>query len=328
MTQAALSSSALSIGYFRKAETVALHTGLNLELRPGEMVCLVGPNGCGKSTLLRTLAGLQKPVSGSIFISSLRLNGASADMLARLRSVVLTEKQEWGFMRIVDLVSMGRYPHLGWRAKLSSADKQIVAQCIKDAGLCGMAERRMTELSDGELQRAQIAKALAQQAPLLLLDEPTAHLDLPNRVAIMKLLSGLAHKTGTAILLSTHELELAMQLSDKLWLMHAGNDICCGIPEELALSGIISKVFDSADLSFDTATGVFTILKKQMKSVQLQACTPELYYWTKRALERNGFAVADEGVLITASLLNGRYSWQISAQPGKFTSLALAIASL
>lgn len=250
----------LAIGYHRGKSLHVVQQHLDLELFAGEMVCLIGPNGCGKSTLLRTLAGLQRPITGTIFIEGNNLETLSARDRAENLALTLTDRVEADKMSVYDIVAMGRYPYTNHFGRLTDADKEAVAQALEQVRLTGMEGRYINELSDGERQRAMIAKVLAQSTPLLFFDEPTAHLDLPNRVAIMLLLSRLAKDTGKAILLSSHELELAMEVSGKLWLM-SNFGVETGTTEELTAAGSFGKVFQSDQFSFEPSNRRFVINK-------------------------------------------------------------------
>lgn len=187
---------------------------VSFSLFAGEMVCMLGPNGCGKSTLLRTLAGLQPALNGSFKVVEFqRFNVQSAIAL------VLTERLSLDNTTVHDVVAMGRYPYTSFLGGLSAKDEQVIAQSLSAVGLEGTEHTYFNAHSDGEKQRALIAKAIAQETPIILLDEPTAHLDLPNRIRILQLLRRLAHEQGKTILISTHELDLAIQLSDRILLL-------------------------------------------------------------------------------------------------------------
>lgn len=309
--EAVLRTVGLSVGYCDGNSSYLVHSGLDVELKRGEMVCLVGPNGSGKSTLLRTIAGLQDGLGGDVFIQGKRMSELSMLQLSRLRSIVLTTRFEYGYMTVQDLVSIGRFPHLGWLGRLSPSDKRRVAEAIDISGLNMLKHKQLSRLSDGELQRAMIAKALAQESPVIMLDEPTAHLDLPNRVAVMKLLQGLARETSTAIILSTHELDLAMQSADRLWLMSASSGIQCGLPEELALSGCVADVFNSDNVHFDVSNGVFVMHRQRSGRIGLTGSGAG-YFWTKRVLERLGFTVTDAQDELLVSPSSSGYLWRLT----------------
>lgn len=210
MSNASITTNNLTIGY----ENHVVQRDVSFSLFAGEMVCMLGPNGCGKSTLLRTLAGLQPALNGSFKVVEFqRFNVQSAIAL------VLTERLSLDNTTVHDVVAMGRYPYTSFLGGLSAKDEQVIAQSLSAVGLEGTEHTYFNAHSDGEKQRALIAKAIAQETPIILLDEPTAHLDLPNRIRILQLLRRLAHEQGKTILISTHELDLAIQLSDRILLL-------------------------------------------------------------------------------------------------------------
>lgn len=208
MSNVSISTNNLTIGYDQKV----VQRDLSFSLFQGEMVCMLGPNGCGKSTLLRTLAGLQPAIGGTFEIQN-------KSNIQNSTALVLTERLSLENTTIHDVVAMGRYPYTSFLGGLSAEDEQVVSQALANVGLEGTENSFFNAHSDGEKQRALIAKAIAQETPIILLDEPTAHLDLPNRIKILQLLRRLAHEQGKTILISTHELDLAIQLSDRILLM-------------------------------------------------------------------------------------------------------------
>ena len=208
----AITTNRLTVGYrgHRVVEDI------NLSLPCGRLVCLLGPNGAGKSTLLRTLCGFQPPIAGTVTISGSDITTMSAAEVARLVSVVLTDRPLTPSLTAAEMVGMGRAPYTGFWGRLSDDDRRLVLEAMTTVGIDSLATRRMGRLSDGERQKVMIAKALAQHTPVIVLDEPTAFLDYPSKVAVMKTLARLAHDEGKTILMSTHDLELAAQLGDEL----------------------------------------------------------------------------------------------------------------
>jgi iron complex transport system ATP-binding protein len=248
----------LSIGYPQKPDPFIVQKELNLQLRKGEMICVSGPNGVGKSTLLHTLAGLQNPLAGKIVLHGQNLSSYSMSEKAFLLSLTLTDRIQVDKMTVWELVAMGRYPHTNRFGKLHTSDLEIIERSIAQVHLEDKKKWQLDNLSDGERQRAMIAKVLAQATPILLFDEPTAHLDLTNRVSTMLLLKNVAKSCQVSVLLTTHELEMALQLADQIWLMHPdGVDI--GTPDEVIAKGSLQHIFQSDLFSFDPVSRRFII---------------------------------------------------------------------
>ena len=256
MQEPVIEASSLSIGYLLKGgKRKVIHDDLNLRLRPGEVTCLLGLNGAGKSTLLRTLCGFQPPLSGEIRLMGKPLSSYSQSNFSLTVGVVLTEKTNAGGITVYELVSLGRHPYTGFFGQLKKTDREIIEQSLTAAGIAHKAQNYVSELSDGERQKAMIAKALAQQCPIILLDEPTAFLDVTSRIETMVLLHKLAVEQHKAILLSTHDLDLAIQMGDCLWLQEKGRPMACGTPEDLILSGAFESFFGKEGIVFDPSTG-------------------------------------------------------------------------
>ena len=230
---------------------------LDCSLSGGEFVCLLGPNGAGKSTLIRTLAGIQKPLAGELRLSGKTMSDIAPRERARAVSVVLTEVMSSGVMDAYSLVSLGRHPYSGWFGGLNAQDHERIEWSIDAVGAGSLANRQVSELSDGERQKISVARALAQEAKLMLLDEPTVFLDLPRRVELLSILRDLAHRENLALLLSTHDLDLALRFADRLWLMTPEGNLLQGAPEALAINGQFAEVFATENLEWDTSSGSF-----------------------------------------------------------------------
>jgi len=240
------------IGYRQRGEAPrTVCADIDTTLAEGQLVCLIGPNGTGKSTLMRTLSAFQPPLQGSISIGGHDLAALRPQQLARLVSVVLTARVQVANISVRDLVGIGRSPYTNFWGTLSRDDAQVVADSMQHAGISHLADRMLHTLSDGERQKAMIAKALAQHTPYILLDEPTAFLDYPSKVDTLQMLRRLSHEQGKAILLSTHDVELALQLADRLWLMMDGH-LWEGTPQELAQGGQLNTFLDGRGIRFDT----------------------------------------------------------------------------
>lgn len=202
----------LSIGYSHKV----IAADINAQIKGGELTCLIGRNGTGKSTLMRTLAGFLKPLGGSALLDGHDISQVSAGERSRLISVVLTDRVDIDGMRVKDLVSVGRQPYTGFFGRMSADDEAVVREAIKDVGMADFEQRQVNSLSDGERQKVMIAKALAQQTPVILLDEPTAFLDYPSKKEMFQMLSELCHEQGKAVLVSTHDLDIALPIADSV----------------------------------------------------------------------------------------------------------------
>lgn len=314
----------LTIGYApNRKNRLVVAENLSLALRDGEVVCLIGPNGSGKSTLLRTLAGLQAPLGGRIFLKDKEVSSFLPRDLARQIGVVLTEQVSPGLLSVFDLAALGRYSYTDWLGNLRTEDKNIVHWALKAVGAENLVHRRVIELSDGERQKVMIARALAQEPRLIILDEPTAFLDLPRRVEIMALLRKLARETGRSILLSTHDLELALRSADRIWLLSlftGGAKLQTGAPEDLVLSGAVEETFKNEGVEFDRRHGSFVITRSKKENVSLAGHGLGAI-WTKRALEREGFLVNKTGaaasIRVEVTANKGKISWKLICPAGE-----------
>ena len=231
---------------------------INSIIPEGNLISLLGPNGVCKSTLLRTLCAFQPAISGDIIINGTSLQELTQAQLSRIISVVLTERLDVRAMTVHNLVSLGRSPYTGFWGRLDEEDERQVRQAIDQVGISELYEREIGTLSDGELQKAMIAKALAQQTPIILLDEPTAFLDFPSKVEMMRMLHRLAHEMNKTIFLSTHDVEMALQLSDQLWLMTA-EGVHSGTPDELTADGSLADFIHIEGIHFDSERKLFII---------------------------------------------------------------------
>ena len=282
----------LSVGYPGAGDNgIPVLSSLNVRLFAGQLVCLLGPNGSGKSTLIRTLSGIQQAVSGEVYFDNQSIADFNPAELARKISLVLTEKIRPGNLRVQELVELGRTPYTGWLGILKDSDREIVDWAIEITGMNNYRYRRVDQLSDGEFQKVALARALAQDTPVIILDEPTAHLDLPSRFELMHLLHDLAKRTGKAILLSSHELDLALQAADQLWIISADAQLVAGVPEDLVLNGTFETSFIKSGFSFDRSTGTFQVDRPVKGPVLKLSGDYDGVFWTRRAFAREGFNV-------------------------------------
>lgn len=300
----------LRTGYRSGSSTTVVASALpDLQLDSGRLVCLLGPNGSGKSTLLRTLAGLQPALAGQILIAGLAKWAPRT--LAKKVSLVLTDRVKGNHLTVESVVALGRYPYSGWLGSLATTDSSRIEWAMHACGVDALRQRLMHTLSDGQHQKIMLARALAQDTPILMLDEPTAHLDLPSRIKLMRLLHRLARQTGKGIIVSTHELDLALQIADEVWLLQSGGQLHKGAPEDLVLNGTFGAAFAEEDVIFDEDAGAFLLHTAEGKPVQLSGDGPA-YFWTLRALRRAGFQLMDRAPLTVRIVRGGnKPAWEL-----------------
>jgi iron complex transport system ATP-binding protein len=248
----------LSIGYTTKKKKTVIADNINTSITSGNLVCVLGKNGIGKSTLLRTVASVQSKISGQIVLNDCELESFSSVELAKIIGLVLTEKIPTGNLTVYELIALGRQPYTNWLGTLSNEDRREIKIAIEKTDLKKITNARCDELSDGQLQRVMICRALAQNTPIIILDEPTAHLDIQNKILTFKLLQKLAHDLNKTIIISTHEVQLAIQLADQLWLM-TKEGLIDGDPKSLIENNRINELFDSNVVRFDSETNQFLV---------------------------------------------------------------------
>ena len=289
----------LSIGYPGKSDVKVVADGICAGINSGELTCLLGANGVGKSTLLRTLSAFQPKLGGEIRIQGKEIESYTDKQLSRVISVVLTEKCDIRNMSVTELIGLGRSPYTGFWGTLTKEDRQVVERAVALVGIPHLAHRMVHTLSDGERQKVMIAKALAQETPVIYLDEPTE---------MMQLLHHLSRQTDKTIFLSTHDLELALQIADKIWLMDKANGVTIGTPEDLALNGSLSSFFARKGIVFDLETGLFRVDNEYTTQIRLSG-HGQRYAMVRKALQRNGILanrnVESETYIETGDLKGG-----------------------
>ncbi len=253
-----LSCSNITIGYKTKKDEIVIAKNLNLSLQIGKLISIVGANGIGKSTLLRTLCGIQKPITGNVFLNEKDIENYHSIELAKNLSVVLTEKLPPSNLTVFELIALGRQPYTNWIGKLSDDDFNKINQAIKQVEIEHLVSKKHSEISDGQLQKVLIARALAQDTQLIILDEPTTHLDLLHKVSVFKLLKKLTKETNKCILFSTHDIDLAIQLSDQMIVM-TQDEIIQDEPCKLISNGIFTTLFKNENIAFDNEKGKFVV---------------------------------------------------------------------
>jgi len=306
----------LEIGFRERRKVLLPVSGpLNISLNGGEMVALMGINGSGKSTLLRTLSGLQKQLGGSIQILGRNLDDYSGRELAKVLAYVSTEVVSVQGMQVKQLVSMGRYPHTNWFGAMSPEDHEKVKHALELTSLIPLGERDIDELSDGERQRAMIARTLAQDTRILMLDEPTACLDISHKYEIIHLLRALTRDHQRTIVFSTHDHQIALREADKIWLLK-GHGILEGAPEDLVLNGMLSDALleetSAIEVNLDMESGEFRLLRDKQLAASVSASDKLLEKWTRRALERIGYNVESNqtgGINVIADMTQGKKTW-------------------
>jgi iron complex transport system ATP-binding protein len=250
MEKAILKTENISIGYAGKNGNSVLATDINLSLEKGKLVSLIGANGIGKSTLLRTLAGIQKPLSGNVFLNNKDIHSYLPLEMAQQLSLVLTEKLPPSNLTVFELIALGRQPYTNWLGKLTEDDFSKInsAMTLTETGY--LSDKKHYEISDGQLQKVLVARALAQDTPLIVLDEPTTHLDLEHKFLLFRLLKKLANDNGKCILFSTHDIDMAIQLSDEMILMYDGKTVQAN-PETFIENHTFGQLFPNGNVTFD-----------------------------------------------------------------------------
>ncbi|HET6559386.1 MAG TPA: ABC transporter ATP-binding protein [Prolixibacteraceae bacterium] len=303
----------LSVGYKKGKQLVAVKQGINLQARSGELIALVGSNGIGKSTLLRTLTGFQKALGGEILLNDRKLSSFSIKELARVLSFVSTEAVRVQNLRVWELLSMGRYPYTNFMGSLTEEDNTIIKRAIQQVGLSGYEDRMIDQISDGERQRAMIARTLVQDTPLIILDEPTAFLDIRNRYEIIHLLHDFVKNENKTVLFSTHDLNISTAEVDKIWLM-LDDKVVEGAPEDLILAGNFEQMFHSDKVYFNSESGDFMLRKQSLGSYALKGPEGKTFTWTERALQRIGLVSDESNALVEVQVPDSSDAqvWKVS----------------
>ncbi len=276
----------LSLGYCQQGKRKELLRDLSFQLYSRELTCLLGPNGVGKSTLIKAILGNLKPWEGRLILDQQELHTYSLEERAKRIAVVLSEPSYPGNLTVGQLVALGRTPHTSWGGKLSTEDRKWVDQALSDTRLTALQDERLGELSDGQRQKAMIARALAQDGKVLVLDEPTAHLDLINRLEIMTLLREISQKKEKAVLVVTHDLDIALETADRFWLMNCGSPLHMGRPEDILLSGKIQDLFPGEKYRFELERGKVELLQAP-NNLSIEGPAAGVY-WVKKALQKAG----------------------------------------
>jgi len=313
----------LAVGYASGGGEKKIQEQINISVKPGEVAGMLGQNGVGKSTIIKTVSGLLPALKGDVILFGRDIRDYTAPEMARIMSLVLTDRVSAGNLTVKELVALGRHPYTGWLGRFSREDRDKIYWAIDATRINYIADKKVGELSDGQRQKAMIARALAQDGQLMLLDEPTAHLDLNNRLEIMGLLKELSETTGKAVVVSTHELDLVMQIADRLWLINFDKPLISGFPEDLAIDGHLQETFFLHNFHFDLNTGKFRQRRTYHRQVMLTG--PRLAgYWTRHALERHGIGISpDSETKVTVLKVENETRWKLEqkAKDRTFSSL-------
>lgn len=292
---AILTTHDMAVGYGQGNKRTILLSDLNLSLEQGTLVALLGKNGAGKSTLLRALTCDSQPINGSVEIDGKPSDEISKRDLSRLIALVATERIMGGAFTIRELVALGRQPHTGFLGRLSRHDDEVVWQSLEAVGIAHKAEQHVAQLSDGERQKAMIAKALAQETPIIVLDEPTAFLDVASRIETMKLLHSLAREQNKAVLLSSHDISQSLLLADELWVITQDREVVTGSTEQVVMSGAMDRVFDNSSILFNNDLCDYESKLPTTASVMLECDDSKLEHCVANALLRNGIDTSHGG---------------------------------
>lgn len=288
-----LETQSLCIGYPQSGEPdKVLQQDISVAIRPGEIVSLMGQNGVGKTTFVKTISGLIPKLGGEVFYQNDNLSQIDPGDLARRLSIVLTEKPYSHNISVTELIAIGRHPYSSWLGMLSRKDREVIDWAISETHINYLANKKLYELSDGQLQKVMIARALAQETDLILLDEPGAHLDLYNKIEVMMLLRNIAKK-GKGILISTHDMQISTQLSDRLWLFNFNEPVIEGIPEDLILDGTLEKTLYLQGYGYDMIYGTVADHDQPSERKVMVEAPENVKYWVSQALKRNGISVTN-----------------------------------
>jgi iron complex transport system ATP-binding protein len=317
-----LSIDSLRIGYGSGKNENVLLPPLNASASYGELIAVIGRNGIGKSTLLRTLTGLQQPLGGAISYYRKDIKDYSRIELAQKVGYISTEIVKVSNMRVYDLVALGRFPHTNWIGKVEKRDHEVILDALKKTSMSSFAQKFISELSDGERQKAMIARILTQDTGIMVMDEPTAFLDVASKYEILHLMHQLSGNGTKTIIFSTHDLQMAISQADKIWLI-LENELIEGAPEDLMLAGEFDHLFDSSTVMFNSEDGTFSFRSDTRGAIFIEG-EGNKRYWTEKAVNRGGFKVSKDKNLPFIILPTGNNSrWKLVNETGiqEFSSL-------
>lgn len=296
MKKSVISGRNLNLGYKKGDKKKEVLNGLHFDLYPGQLTCLLGANGVGKTTLVKAIMGRIPVWNGKLLVEGKELSSLNPKELSKLLAVVLTETIVAGNMTVGQLVSLGRTPYLNWSGYLSSHDKKVVEKALISTQILEIKDERLSEISDGQRQKAMIARALAQDASIMILDEPTAHLDLVNRFEIMQLLHSISQTQNKSVLVITHDLDIALETSDQLWIMRKNEKLISGMTEDLIVKGQINSLFSQEKIHFNSKRGKVE-LEKPLTELDFEG-DESLAFWIQKALGKANISQVKSAVKI------------------------------
>lgn len=315
-----LSLRSVVIGFMSGSRKKTLLPPLNANAGRGELIAVIGRNGIGKSTMIRTLASVQKPLGGDVLYFGEKSGFYSGTELAKIAGYISTEMLKVSNMNVYDLVSLGRLPYTNWLGSLTGEDRNIINHAIKRTGISHLTKRYIGELSDGERQKAMISRLLAQNTDIMLMDEPTAFLDVRSKFEILHLMYTLTRAEKKTIIFSTHDLEMATRHADKIWLMF-DDGITEGAPEDLLIKGKFDHLFESSVVLFNSEDGSFSFNDRYIVGKVCIEGSGKNLYWTAEALKRTGFIITSESAALRIHVSDD--AWVLSGHNSgsKFTSI-------
>lgn len=282
----------LSIGYPKRE----VCKNINATAKRGELIGLCGKNGSGKSTLIRTLLGLQPKLSGRIEFQNENIDSWNLNKRSKEISVVFSRLNRLPALTVYELAALGRLPYSSGFSKITEEENELIENSLEKVGILNLKDRLVTQLSDGQLQMAMIGRALVQDTDLVLMDEPTSHLDIENQFKIFELIYKLSKETNKTFIVASHQIELLIQNANRLWWIDSG-EFYSGFPEQLAFERQIFDKLSQQKIKFDYSEGKFKFNHKAVNQVSLNSNGNELSYWVRHALERNGFEISENSNL-------------------------------
>lgn len=290
MNESILNIKNLSVGYSKP-----VCEGIHAIVKKGELVGMAGKNGSGKSTLIKSLLGLQQVFSGEILLDQEDISNWNEAKRSKEIAVVFSRLHQVPAISVEELVALGRLPYRNWLTKLDKSENEIIQNALDLVGINHLRSRFANELSDGQLQMVMIARALVQDTNLIIMDEPTSHLDIENQFKIFELIYKLTQETSKTFIVASHQIELLLQNATQLWWINDGK-FHAGFPEQIAYEQKIYEALSQEKIKFDYNKGRFQFQHLKLKKVKLITDGSDLAYWTKHALERNGFEISEDGV--------------------------------